>query len=115
MPLHFRALGIDASEAMREHTRDRLGFRLRKFAGEVTRARVRLHGSQERGAASYTCTVKVMLSGLPPVVVTHREPDPWAALDLTFDRVDRAVRSTLRRHRAAARPRSAARRPRAAR
>lgn len=115
MPLHFRALGIDASDAMREHTRERLGFRLRKFAGEITRASVRLHGTQERGADSYTCTVKVMLTGLPPVVVTHAESDPWAALDLTFDRVDRAVRRTLLRRRAAVRPRSAPARRRAAR
>jgi ribosomal subunit interface protein len=100
-PVHFRALHVTVSAAMRAHARERLGFKLGKVADAIERVSVRLSGAPEHGTGDVTCSIKVVLTGLPGVVVVHSDPDAWAALDGALDRVERALRKTVDRRRVA--------------
>jgi ribosome-associated translation inhibitor RaiA len=52
-----------------------------------------------RGGVDKSCRIKVVLSGLPSVVVEEQHESLHAAFDRALDRVQRTVRETLRRRR----------------
>ncbi len=99
-PASFRVHGLDRSPTLRDHVRERLGLKVGKFATNISRVSVRLDDlSGPVGKPTISCTIKVMLNGLEPVVVEAREPDPWAAVDVAIEQVQRAVSRALSRRR----------------
>jgi CBS domain-containing protein len=100
IPAHIRAAEGDLSAIDRESIRRKLGRRLGKFAGSIERVSVRTKDvNGPRGGADRVCRIKVVLSGLPSVVVEHRSSSLVAAVDGALAAVERTVRRALRRRR----------------
>jgi hypothetical protein len=52
-----------------------------------------------RGGVDQLCRIKVVLDGLPSVVVENRDASPGAAIDAALSGAEKAVRRTLLRRR----------------
>ena len=90
---------VTVDEATREHIRARLGRQLGKFALRIIeRTTVRFTDvNGPRGGVDVTCRIKVVLTGLPSVVLEERGTAPREAFDLAAPGVERAVRRALNR------------------
>ena len=99
-PAHVRSLGfaIDADDL--EYIHHKLGTKLGKFAHSVERVSVRLTDvNGPRGGVDKLCRIKVVLVGLPTVVIERRDPVMKAAFDVAVTTTERAVRKALQRRR----------------
>lgn len=98
IPSHIRAVGapIDADE--RAQLRRRLGMRLGKFSRAIERVSVRIKDANgPRGGVDKVCRIKVVLSGLPSVVVEEQNASLKAAMDRALQRTERTVRRSVER------------------
>ena len=99
-PLAVRTSGLALDEDLRLRIHRRLGLRLGKFAPRIERLTVRFNDvNGPRGGIDVACRIKVVISGLPSVVVTELAGDPVQAFDLAGQRIERAVRHTIGRAR----------------
>jgi ribosome-associated translation inhibitor RaiA len=99
-PAHVRVIGVDLNEEDRALIRKKLGTKLGKFAASIERVTVRMTDANgPRGGVDHVCNVKVVLSGLPSVVVERRDASPHAAIALAVRATDQAVRRSLSRRR----------------
>lgn len=97
---HVRELGVELDEEAREYIRLKLGMKLRKFAPSVERVSVRVFDvNGPRGGIDQRCLVKVVLSGLPSVVVERRHVALDAAIDMAVRAAEHAVRRSVGRRR----------------
>jgi hypothetical protein len=63
-------IGVELDEDNRALIRRKLGMKLGKFAASIERITVRVTDANgPRGGVDHVCNVKVVLSGLPSVVV----------------------------------------------
>lgn len=103
-PAYIRAAGVGLTDESKAYVRQKLGRKLGKFARRVERASVRVDDvNGPRGGVDKRCRIKVVLSGLPSVVVEHCHESLRAVLDGALKRVERAVRHATVRSRAKAR------------
>ena len=99
-PAHVRVIGVELDEKTRALIRRKLGTKLGKFVESIERVTVRMTDANgPRGGADHVCTVKVVLSGLPSVVVERRDVTPHAAIDLALRATEQAVRRSVGRRR----------------
>lgn len=104
IPAHIRADGTPIDDADREYLRRKLGAKLGKFARAVERVSVRIRDvNGPRGGRDKGCVIKVVLSGLPSVLVEERQASLRAAIDRAIGRTERAVRRSMERRTARAR------------
>lgn len=100
VPAHIRAIGVPLDAPDRDYLRRKLGRKLGKFAPSIERTSVRIEDvNGPRGGIDKSCRVKVVLSGLPSVVVEERHHSLQAAMDGALQRVEYAVRQRVRRRR----------------
>jgi ribosome-associated translation inhibitor RaiA len=99
LPIHVRATqGLNPIE--RDYVRNRLGEKLRKHARSIERISVRVEDMNgPRGGVDQACRVKVVLTGLPSVVVETRSAKLSDAVDAAVLGIERAVRRSLERRR----------------
>jgi putative sigma-54 modulation protein len=103
-PAYIRAAGVGLTAEAKAYVRQKLGRKLGKFARRVERASVRVDDiNGPRGGVDKRCRIKVVLSGLPSVIVEHRHESLRAALDGALARVERAVRQATDMRRTKAR------------
>ena len=82
------------------HPRKATGMKLGKFATSTERISVRVTDMNgPRGGVDQLCNVKVVLSGLPSVVVERRHAALHAAIDDALRATERAVRRSVGRRR----------------
>ena len=99
-PANVRVDGVTLEEEDRAYIRRRLGEKLGKYAGSIERVTVRVRDiNGPRGGVDLLCRIKVVLSGLPSVVVEHQAARLQPALTRALAGVERAVRRTLQRRR----------------
>ena len=99
-PAHVRVIGVELDEDDRILIRKKLGMKLGKFASSVERVTVRMADvNGPRGGVDHVCNVKVVLSGLPSVVVERQDASPHAAIDLALRATEQAVRRSVGRRR----------------
>jgi ribosome-associated translation inhibitor RaiA len=99
-PAHVRVIGVDLDDADRALIGRKLGMKLGKFASSIERVTVRVTDiNGPRGGIDHVGHVKVVLSGLPSVVVERRDASPHAAIDLALRATEQAVRRTVGRRR----------------
>ena len=92
------------SSGDKDYLRRKLGRKLGKFARRIERASVRIEDvNGPRGGVDKRCGIKVVMSGLPSVVVEHRHESLQAAMDGALARVERAVRQAADSRRTKAR------------
>jgi len=113
VPVNVRAMGVDVDEDTRAYIRRKLGQKLGKFATYIERVSVRLRDvNGPRGGVDHQCQIKVVLSGLPSVVVEEGRETMGAAIDAAASGATRSVSRVLRRRQE--KPLQGARRPRRA-
>jgi hypothetical protein len=100
IPAHVRVTDIALSTDVRADIRRKLGMRLGKFAWSIERLTVRARDvNGPRGGVDQECTVKVVLSGLPSVVVRRRHAVLDVALDDALQAAEQAVWRRVSRRR----------------
>jgi ribosome-associated translation inhibitor RaiA len=99
-PVTIRGIGITVDPEERAYIRQRLGFRLGKFALGVRRVEVHLVDvSGPRGAPTRACRISALLDNSRDVFVEIQAASPRAAIDAAIDRTERGVRRGLQRTR----------------
>lgn len=99
-PLQVRMLGMKVNDTFREFVRERVGFKLGKFALEITRVGARFEKlSALNGAGSCECRITVVLRDSEPIVVSARSATPQAAFAAAAASTERAVKNELARTR----------------
>lgn len=100
-PAYIRSVGGVLDTDDREYLRLKLGRKLGKFASQIERTSVRVEDvNGPRGGIDKRCRIKVVLSGLPSVVIEEQHESLQAAMDGALARVERAVRQAVQRRRA---------------
>jgi hypothetical protein len=93
-PAHIRVLGVEMEDHDRDHIARKLGMKLGKFASSIERITVRLSDANgPKGGRDQICQIKVVLSGLPSIVVEERA----RALHTATERAMKATALTVRR------------------
>lgn len=99
-PAYIRAVGAPLSAAAKADLRRKLGRKLGRHAVDIERTSVRIDDiNGPRGGVDKRCRVKVVLSGLPSIVVEQQHESLQGAIDGALDRVQLAVRQALKRRR----------------
>jgi hypothetical protein len=99
-PAHVRVLGGQIEDDDRDQIGRKLGMKLGKFAASVERITVRLSDANgPKGGRDQVCQIKVVISGLPSVVVEERDAAFQRALDRAISSAALAVRRSLQRRR----------------
>jgi len=97
---HIRVSGVTLSDENRAYIRRKLGTKLGKFARSIERVTVRMKDiNGPYGGVDQVCRIKVVLTGLPSVIVEKTAASPDAATDLALTSIERAVRRTMQRRR----------------
>jgi len=97
---HVRVIGAAFDDDQRDYVGQKLGMKLGKFAPSIERISVRLTDvNGPRGGVDQRCRVKVVLSGLPSVLVERRHVNMEAAIDTALHATEEAVRRVVGRRR----------------
>jgi CBS domain-containing protein/ribosome-associated translation inhibitor RaiA len=100
VPTYIRSRGVELSANDREYIRRGLGRRLGKFASSLERVSVRIDDvNGPRGGVDHACRIKLVLSGLPSVVVEQQAATLRAAVDGAIAKAERTLGRTVRRRR----------------
>ena len=112
MELTIKGHGLDLSDSLRDYAARRLRFSLGGFAAQLKGVEVRVGDvNGPRGGVDILCRIKVVLSGLPSVIVEHQAASLRPALISTLTGAERAVRRTMQRRRVRPTKSAAAARP----
>lgn len=104
MQIDIQARNFPLTDALRNHTKRRLGFALSARDDHIQRVIVRLSDiNGPRGGADKCCHIQVAIAHLPDVVIEDTEADLYAAIDRAADRAGRTVGRRLMRKRIKAR------------
>jgi ribosome-associated translation inhibitor RaiA len=99
-PAHVRVLGVEMADHDRDDIARKLGMKLGKFASAIERITVRLSDTNgPKGGQDQICQIKVVLSGLPSIVVEERASALQGAIVRAVRATERAVRRNLQRRR----------------
>jgi acetoin utilization protein AcuB len=99
-PAHVRVAGADLGDTDRDYISRKLGTKLGKFASSIERVTVRLSDANgPKGGRDQVSQIKVVISGLPSVVVEERDATLRKAVDRSINAMTVALRRTLQRRR----------------
>ena len=99
-PAHVRVIGVETEENDRDNIARKLGMKLGKFASSIERITVRLADANgPKGGRDQICQIKVVLSGLPSIVVEERHSALQNAIDRAMRATALAVRRSVQRRR----------------
>jgi len=97
---HVRARGVALDDDQTTRITQKLGAKLSKFASSIERVSVRLADvNGPRGGVDQRCRIKVVLSGLPSVVVEGRDASIETAIDTAVRATEESVRRVVGRRR----------------
>jgi ribosome-associated translation inhibitor RaiA len=97
---HLRVIDGVIDDEHREYIARKLGMKLGKFVSSIERITVRLSDTNgPKGGHDQKCQIKVVLSGLPSVVVNETDATLLRAVDRAIDAVTIAVRRRVQRRR----------------
>ena len=100
VPANIRVAGLRLDQDDKDRIRERLGAKLGKFAASIERVSVRVEDvNGPRGGVDQLCRIKVVLSGLPSVVVENQAASLAPAVSGALAAVERAVRRNVQRRR----------------
>ena len=99
-PAHVRVIGGAIDGEDRDYIGRKLGMRLGKFGASIERITVRLSDTNgPKGGRDQRCQIKVVLSGLPSVVVNETDSTLSRTIDRAVDAIAIAVRRRVQRRR----------------
>ena len=92
MQIDIQARNFSLTDALRSHAERRLRFALTCYDDHIQRAVMRLSDiNGPRGGSDKRCHLRVVLAGLPDVVVEDTEGDLYVAIDRATDRAGRTL------------------------
>jgi putative sigma-54 modulation protein len=96
----IRTAGVELSREDRDYIKHRVDQKVGKLMPSVERVSLRLTDvNGPKGGVDKVCRAKVMVRGLPPVVIERRDPSARAAVDGVLAATTRAVRKVIDRRR----------------
>ena len=99
-PAHVRVIGGAIDDEDRDYIGRKLGMRLGKFGASIERITVRLSDTNgPKGGRDQRCQIKVVLCGLPSVVVNETDSTLSRTIDRAVDAIAIAVRRRVQRRR----------------
>jgi hypothetical protein len=99
-PAHVRVIGAAVADADREYIARKLGMKFGKCVSEIERITVRLSDANgPKGGRDQKCQIKVVVSGLPSVVVNDIDTTVPRVVDRTIDAAALVVQNAIRRRR----------------
>ena len=99
-PAHVRVVGGAIDDEDRDYIARKLGMKLGKFVASIERITVRLSDiNGPRGGHDQRCQIKVVLSGLPSIVVNETNSTLPRTIDRAIDAAAIAVRQRVQRRR----------------
>jgi len=99
-PAHVRVIDGAIHEEERDYIARKLGMKLGKFVSSVERVTVRLSDTNgPKGGRDQKCQIKVVLNGLPSVVVEETDATLAHAVDRAVASIEDAVRRRVQRRR----------------
>jgi Sigma 54 modulation protein / S30EA ribosomal protein len=99
-PAHVRVIGGSIDDEDRDYIARKLGMNLGRFVVSIERITVRLSDiNGPKGGRDQRCQIKVVLSGLPSVVVNETDSTVRRAVDGAVDAVAIAVGRRVQRRR----------------
>lgn len=99
-PSYIRSVGPVLGIGDRQYLRRKLAQKLRKFSPAVVRTSVRVEDvNGPRGGMDKRCRIKVVLRGLPSVVVEEHHASLQSAIDGALIQMERTVRRATDRRR----------------
>lgn len=99
-PAHVRVIGGAIDDEDRDYIARKLGMKLGKFGASIERVTVRLSDTNgPKGGRDQKCQIKVVLSGLPSVVVNETDSTLPRTIDRAIDAIAIAVRRCVQRRR----------------
>lgn len=99
-PAHVRVIGGAIDDEDRGYISRTLGMKLGKFVSSIERITVRLSDTNgPKGGPDKRCQIKVVLSGLPSVVVNETDSTLPRTIDRAVDAAAHAVRRRVQRRR----------------
>ena len=100
IPANMRMTGVGLTQEDRAHIRQTLGMKLGKYASSIERVTVRVEDvNGPRGGVDQVCRIKVVLTGLPSVVVQSQGASLKDAINGALTGVERTVRRRVERRR----------------
>ena len=100
VPANIRVSGVELDDGAQADIRKRLGRKLGKFAESIERVSVRVEDvNGPRGGVDREARIKVVLSGLPSVVVKQQAETLDPAINGALASAERAVRRAVQRRR----------------
>jgi len=99
-PAHIRVIGAELSPAEKADISRTLGMKLAKYATSIERLTVRVFDANgPKGGVDQICRIKIVLTGLPSLMVERRHVARPKAIDAAIRAVALAVRSRVERRR----------------
>ncbi|MGE0124394.1 MAG: CBS domain-containing protein [Dehalococcoidia bacterium] len=99
-PAHIRVIGAELRPAEKDAIGRKLGMKLAKFAASIERLTVRaLDANGPKGGVDQICRIKIVLSGLPSLMVERQHAALPKAIDAAIRAAVLAVRSRVQRRR----------------
>jgi ribosome-associated translation inhibitor RaiA len=100
-PIYLRGLEGDFRPDERAFVRHKLARRLNKFAESIERVSLRTEDvNGPRGGVDRVCRIKVVVRGMPSIVLEKQDAFLNTAVDLALAGVERSVRRAVQRRRA---------------
>jgi putative sigma-54 modulation protein len=100
MKMDIRFHGLELSPALRDHARNRLASRLRRFGREVSEVTVRIGDvNGPRGGVDKRCRIVVRGPRFGPWTLEELHTDPYGAVDAATGRLAQAVARAISRAR----------------
>lgn len=101
MKIDIQARDFSLTDALRSHVERRLGFAMSCCNDHIQRVEIRLSDiNGPRGGADKRCRLRVVLSGMPDVLIEDIEADLYVAINRATDRAGRTLVRKLGRQQA---------------
>jgi putative sigma-54 modulation protein len=98
MKIDVQARDFPLTDALRRHAERRLRFTLSRNEGRIRRIEMRLSDvNGPRGGQDKRCQVRMVLGGMPELVIEDTETDLYAAINRAVSRAGRNLARRLKR------------------
>ena len=98
MQISIRSRNFSLTEALRNHASKRLHFALSRCSNHIRRVIMQLSDiNGPRGGIDKRCQLRLVLDGLPDVIINDIEADMYTAIDRATDRAGRTLARKLGR------------------
>ena len=96
-PVNLRLHSLHPDPALEAYVRSRVDTKLGKYVRNLSRVSVRFDDvNGPKSGRDARCRVKIVLAGLPSILIEDVGTGPRKAFDLAIDRADRAALRALR-------------------